>query len=131
MNGVFQSWQRQADLRSHLAVLDVDIRDLDLTTTASGQLRLYATSGLNGGVISFALGSNGALVGTQSRLHAQASMDTGKAALFGDQLFVSGGALQGLSQNQLKPQGAALGQRRWASGSDCWTRGPIWLTTRP
>ena len=108
MNGVFQSWQRQADLRSHLAVLDVDIRDLDLTTTASGQLRLYATSGLNGGVIFFALGSNGALVGTQSRLHAQASMDTGKAALFGDQLFVSGGALQGLSQNQLKPQGAAL-----------------------
>ncbi len=86
---------------------DLDIRDLDLSLGDQG-LRLHASTGLNGGVSSYALSGSGAsLVATCG--HRSATLASGQATLLegGDALIAAGAAITGVSRHGLTGAGAA------------------------
>nr|WP_011116761.1 calcium-binding protein [Ruegeria sp. PR1b]AAN05155.1 RB134 [Ruegeria sp. PR1b] len=87
---------------------DVDIRDLDLHATAQG-LRLYASTGINGGVASYGLSGNGATLMGLSQHGGSATLASGQAAILPGMgcLVQAGAGLGGVMQQGITAQGAA------------------------
>ena len=96
-----------ARITSRTEAFDVDIRDLDLCVTPQG-LRLFATSGVNGGVAEYALSAQGARLVSLQEHRGDATLRSGEATVLSQtNQLIEAGTARGAGQHDI---GNSLGQ---------------------
>ena len=93
-------------------MFDLDIRDLDIHHTAEG-LRLYASSGVNGGVAVYTLSSRGAELMDLEAHGRESSLRSGQATVLeGNDRLIQSGAQSGVSEHHIAASGALSADQR-------------------